>query len=397
MDNLEYIVNKALSRRGFMAGAGSVAAVSLVAGCSDDSTVALPVTSVSYTDTDILNFALNTEYLEAEFYLRAATGAGLPTALQGSNPGAVNAPATTKVTTQYNGAALTTAQQNILNEIAYTEQQHVATLRSALGSAAVSRPAIDLVAGFNGVVTAANAISSTAAPTIPAGFSPFQSFDAFALVSGGFEDLGVTAYSGAAPLISAAGIQAGLLAAAGGILAKEAYSAGMMRAYLTGNSITLGSTTYPYAGYFNRLGLVYKRPERHTRRWCESNLRSTGRLWNCPGHSGNRNGVAGRARQRQCPGSLPQHGSGPAHRLRNLLAHFRLDNTCARRQFRWILPQRPQRQHQSNSELRTSTWQIRKRRKWIPSSPAAVRCSSAEAPQPWLLWQWPPKPTPQLP
>ena len=254
MDKLDFLVKKALSRRAFVAGAGSVAAASVVAGCSDDGTVTLPTTSTGYSDVDILNFALNTEYLEAEFYVRAATGTGLPTTLIGSSPGTVNAPATTKV------PGATTAQQNMMDEIAYTEQLHISAIRAAitaLGGTPISRPTIDFVAGFTGVVTAANNISSSASPTIPTNFSPFTSFDTFALVSGGFEDLGVTAYSGAAPLLSATAISAGVLAAAGGILAKEAYTAGMMRSYVTANAITQGSTAYPYAGYFNRLALLY--------------------------------------------------------------------------------------------------------------------------------------------
>lgn len=248
MDKLNFLVEKALSRRHFIAGASSVAAATALAGCGSNS-AALPVTSSSYTDNDILNFALNLEYLEAEFYLRAATGAGLSSADAGSGAGTVTVPSSTKV------PGLSTAQQNIVNELAYTEQEHVRFLRSALGTNAVSRPAIDFVAGFSGGVTAANSLTSSL-PSIPTSFSPWASFDAFAVGAFLFEDVGVTAYNGAAPLISTAGIKAGLLAAAAGIMAVEAYHGGLVRSYLIGNGIVQGTTAYPYPLYANRIELV---------------------------------------------------------------------------------------------------------------------------------------------
>ena len=240
---------KALSRRNFLAGASAVGAASVLAGCSSSSpatTTTTTPTTTAYTDTDVLNFALNLEYLEAQYYLRGATGNGLIAADTGGL-GTVNGGA--KV------AGLTTAQQNILNEIAYDEQQHVRFLRTALGSIAVGMPTIDLTDGFSGAVTAANGLSSTL-PAIPTAFNPFGSFDQFIVGAFVFEDVGVTAYSGAAGLISAAGVTAGYLTAAAGILAVEAYHAGYIRTYLTAQSIAQGTTTYPYGLYANRISLL---------------------------------------------------------------------------------------------------------------------------------------------
>jgi hypothetical protein len=66
---------------------------------------------VTLGDTDYLNFALNLEYLKAEFYLRTATGSGLSATDTGNATTTVVVPSTTMV------PGLNTAQQNHITKL----------------------------------------------------------------------------------------------------------------------------------------------------------------------------------------------------------------------------------------------------------------------------------------
>jgi hypothetical protein len=211
-----------MSRRTFFTGA-SVAAGALIAGCGGSSSSSTPTspttpTAPALTDADYLNFALNLEYLEAEFYLHAATGSGLATADTGN--------ATSKTTGGTQVPGLTAVQSQYINEIAQNELDHVRFLRSALASSAVAAPAIDLTNSFNALAMAAG-LGST--------FNPFANYSNFLIGAFIFEDVGVTAYHGAAKLLTS---KTNLTAAAE-IHAVEAYHAGSIRSQivLVGSSL----------------------------------------------------------------------------------------------------------------------------------------------------------------
>lgn len=209
------------SRRALLTGGAALAATALVTAATGKAVAQ----STTVTDNDILNFALNLEYLESNFYTLAASGQTISQAGLGTGAGTATTGGGTVTTKGSNNYA--SCKVPFLNplvnafalEVATEERNHVTFIRSALGSAAVAAPNIDL---YNSFITLGNLVG------VP-NYDPFLNDAYFLLGSYIFEDVGVTAYHGAAPLITN---KSGVLAPAVGIHAVEAYHAGTIREIL---------------------------------------------------------------------------------------------------------------------------------------------------------------------
>ncbi len=231
-DALDRRVERRDERREFFKAAFGMGALAVGGAATLGFAKRADAQTATITDPDILNFALQLEYLEAQFYLYATTGQGLAanlltgTGTQGQVVTGTGANMARAV--NFGGD---TVVQAYAREIAADELAHVTFLRSAgaLGSAAVAQPTINISGGLDGPFTAA----ARAAGVIPAGntttpFDPYADANSFLLGAYIFEDVGVTAYKGASPLIT----NKTFLQAAAGILAVEAYHAAIVRTTL---------------------------------------------------------------------------------------------------------------------------------------------------------------------
>ena len=176
---IEAVVAASPNRRKFLktigAATAAVGALSLATAPSAEAQTS--------TELAVLNFALNLEYLEAEFYTYGQYGYGIehfgiPTSgvASGSNP------STGGVTTggkQVNFSNSLVFTQAISSQIGTDERAHVVLLQAFLGSLAIAKPNINL-----------NALGI--------GFGSENEFLTLARI---FEDIGVSAYGGAAYLL----------------------------------------------------------------------------------------------------------------------------------------------------------------------------------------------------
>ncbi len=165
------------NRRGFLTSLGAVGALAgtaVLTGCSDAGPLKPNTPASTPSVVDVLNFALNLEYLEASFYSYVTTGNGLASNLTGTSPGTVTGGAKVNFT----NATVAAAAAQLAND----ESKHVAFLQNTItmiGGTPVSLPALNLAA--------MGAVSSDAS---------------FLTAARRLETVGVSAYGGGAQFLT---------------------------------------------------------------------------------------------------------------------------------------------------------------------------------------------------
>ncbi len=226
-------------RRGFFKNAMGMAAVTAAGAAAMSMSSEAQAQATGPSEVDVLNFALNLEYLEAQFYSYAATGAGLPNNLLTGGVGTQGSVVTGTGPGSARRVNFTDpAIAAYAREITQDEIAHVTFLRAAIRGTGTSdaliaaQPRID-ISGATGGAFAAAAASTTPALT---GFDPYLDDNSFLQAAFIFEDVGVTAYKGAAGALFN---NKTYLEAAAGILAVEAYHAAIVRTALYARGVAI--------------------------------------------------------------------------------------------------------------------------------------------------------------
>lgn len=254
LDLMERAEQQRQARRGFIRLCGGAAAMTgglaLLSGCGDDNNGSSPTPSPTptpsgaMTDVAVLNFALQLEYLEGAYYAYAVSGSGVDGALltgmgtqgavvTGSGAGAARAvDFSDDVVAEY------------AREIAADEIGHIRFLRETLGSARVAQPAINISGSASVETAGATTVGAFTAAARAAGvvgasdiFDPYANDESFLIGAYLLTDVGVSAYRGAAKLLT----NKTYLEASAGILAAECYHDATIRAELWRRGLTVPS------------------------------------------------------------------------------------------------------------------------------------------------------------
>ncbi|MBS0283565.1 MAG: ferritin-like domain-containing protein [Proteobacteria bacterium] len=211
-------------RRAFFAAAIGAAAIGTGAFLFAD-----PLSAQTITDADVLNFALNLEYLQANYYGYASAGAGLATA--DTQSGAATPTPGSSVTPGRQATFSDATVAAYAKEMAADQLAQVRFLRTQLATSAVAQPAIDL--GYS--ATSAFSVMAQNAGLVGSGvaFDPYASDTNFLLGAFFLQDIAVSAYQGMVSLLTSQSYRE----AVGGLMATEAYHAALVRTTLYQKSV----------------------------------------------------------------------------------------------------------------------------------------------------------------
>lgn len=190
---------------------------------------------VASADVALLNYLLNLEYLQCQFYSYALFGVSMDTNLLGG-PGAAGFGAQGTVSGGRRMSFPTSMVERLATELRGEQERHVRYLRTLLPGDVVPQPALNIGGGQAGAFTTMARLAGIIGPADT--FDPYGSETDFLLAAFLLEDVGVTAYRATASQIADPLIADGVA----GMMATESQHAGAIRYQLwrrSGSDVSL--------------------------------------------------------------------------------------------------------------------------------------------------------------